>query len=79
VAEAISAGDKRRQARAAWVAVFCDPVGSTAPSACLDPEDLREVIGSYHRAVAQTVGRRAGWKKCAGCANFTPPFRGIEI
>ena len=32
--------------------MFCDLVGSTALSARLDPEDLREVIASYHAAVA---------------------------
>src|ERR1700758_821326 len=32
--------------------MFCDLVGSTALSARLDPEDLREVIAAYHRAVA---------------------------
>jgi class 3 adenylate cyclase len=35
--------------------VFCDLVGSTALSSQLDPEDLREVIGAYHRAVADIV------------------------
>jgi class 3 adenylate cyclase/predicted ATPase len=35
--------------------MFCDLVGSTALSARLDPEDLREVIAAYHRAVAQIV------------------------
>jgi class 3 adenylate cyclase/predicted ATPase len=35
--------------------MFCDLVGSTALSARLDPEDLREVIASYHRAVAEAV------------------------
>jgi class 3 adenylate cyclase len=35
--------------------MFCDLVGSTALSARLDPEDLREVIGAYHRAVAVVV------------------------
>jgi class 3 adenylate cyclase len=35
--------------------MFCDLVGSTALSAGLDPEDLREVIAAYHRAVAATV------------------------
>src|SRR5467141_2847068 len=35
--------------------MFCDLVGSTELSARLDPEDLREVIGTYHRAVAQVV------------------------
>src|SRR5215469_11336516 len=31
--------------------MFCDLVGSTPLSSSLDPEDLREVIGAYHRAV----------------------------
>jgi class 3 adenylate cyclase len=35
--------------------MFCDLVGSTALSTHLDPEDLREVIGAYHRAVAEIV------------------------
>ncbi len=35
--------------------MFCDLVGSTALSARLDPEDLREVIAAYHRAVAEMV------------------------
>ena len=35
--------------------MFCDLVGSTALSAALDPEDLREVLASYHRAVTETV------------------------
>jgi class 3 adenylate cyclase/predicted ATPase len=35
--------------------MFCDLVGSTALSARLDPEDLRDVIAAYHRAVAQIV------------------------
>ncbi len=41
--------------------MFCDLVGSTALSARLDPEDLREVIGAYHRAVADTVARFSGF------------------
>ena len=35
--------------------MFCDMVGSTELAARLDPEDLREVIAAYHRAVAGTV------------------------
>jgi class 3 adenylate cyclase len=35
--------------------MFCDLVGSTALSSRLDPEDLREVIAVYHRAVADVV------------------------
>src|SRR3984893_6286128 len=41
--------------------MFCDLVGSTALSARHDPEDLRELIGDYHRAVAETVGRFDGF------------------
>src|SRR4029077_14255358 len=36
--------------------MFCDLVGSTALSARLDPEDLREVIGAYQKCVAGTIG-----------------------
>jgi class 3 adenylate cyclase/predicted ATPase len=35
--------------------MFTDLVGSTALSARLDPEDLRSVIGAYHKCVAETV------------------------
>src|SRR6516162_5916219 len=35
--------------------MFCDLVGSTPRSSRLDPEDLREVIAAYHRAVAGAV------------------------
>src|SRR3954447_17830100 len=41
--------------------MFCDLVGSTALSTRHDPEDLRELIGGYHRAVAETVGRFDGF------------------
>src|SRR5437763_913708 len=41
--------------------MFCDLVGSTALSARFDPEDLREILGAYHRCVADTVGRFAGF------------------
>src|SRR5246500_887364 len=35
--------------------MFCDLVGSTPLSARLDPEDLRGIIGAYHRCVAEIV------------------------
>ncbi len=35
--------------------MFCDLVGSTSLSTRFDPEDLRELIGAYHRAVAEVV------------------------
>ena len=41
--------------------MFCDLVGSTALSTRLDPEDLREIVGAYHRCVAETVARSAGF------------------
>ena len=41
--------------------MFCDLVGSTALSARLDPEDLREVIAAYHRTVAEIIARSDGF------------------
>jgi len=41
--------------------MFCDLVGSTPLSVRFDPEDLREVIGAYHRAVSDTVARLSGF------------------
>jgi len=41
--------------------MFSDLVGSTALSARMDPEDLREVISAYQRSVAETVGRSGGF------------------
>ena len=40
--------------------MLCDLVGSTELSRPLDPEDLREAIGAYHRCTAATVGRFGG-------------------
>jgi class 3 adenylate cyclase/predicted ATPase len=41
--------------------MFSDLVGSTALSARMDPEDLREVISSYQKCVAETVRRFDGF------------------
>ena len=41
--------------------MFSDLVGSTALSARMDPEDLREVISTYQKCVADTVGRYGGF------------------
>ena len=41
--------------------MFSDLVGSTALSACMDPEDLREVISAYQKCVAETVRRLGGF------------------
>jgi class 3 adenylate cyclase/tetratricopeptide (TPR) repeat protein len=52
-----SADAERRQV----TVMFCDLVGSTALSTRLDPEDLREVIGAYQRAVTEAVSRLGGF------------------
>ena len=41
--------------------MLSDLVGSTALSAGMDPEDLREVISAYQKAVAATVHRFGGY------------------
>jgi class 3 adenylate cyclase/tetratricopeptide (TPR) repeat protein len=41
--------------------MFSDLVGSTALSARMDPEDLREVILAYQNCVAEAVGRFGGF------------------
>ena len=51
------AGAERRQ----LTVMFCDLVGSTELSARLDPEDLREVIGAYHRSITETTAPFAGF------------------
>jgi class 3 adenylate cyclase/predicted ATPase len=57
--------DGHRQADAAerrqLTVMFCDLVGSTALSARLDPEDLRDIIGAYHRCCAELVERNHGF------------------
>jgi class 3 adenylate cyclase len=51
------AGAERRQ----LTVMFCDLVGSTPLSTRFDPEDLREIVGAYHRCVADTVARFGGF------------------
>src|SRR5262249_47688337 len=41
--------------------MFSDLVGSTALSARMDPEDLREIISAYQKCVAETVRRFDGF------------------
>jgi hypothetical protein len=52
---ASSSAAERRQ----LTVIFADRVGSTGLAARLDPEELREVIGAYHRCVAEG-GRKGG-------------------
>ena len=41
--------------------MFVDLVGSTALSARLDPEDMREIIGAYHHCCAEQITKAGGF------------------
>ncbi|UPT96081.1 AAA family ATPase [Bradyrhizobium barranii subsp. apii] len=41
--------------------MFCDLVGSTSLSTRLDPEDLRAVIGAYHRCCTELIEQKGGF------------------
>ena len=62
--------------------MFSDLVGSTALSARMDPEDLREVISAYQKCVAETVQRFGGvrrevhGRRGAGLLRVSPSPRG---
>ena len=56
-----SATPEDRAERRQVTVMFSDLVGSTALSARMDPEDLREVISAYQKCVAETVGRFGGF------------------
>jgi class 3 adenylate cyclase/predicted ATPase len=51
----------REAERRQLTVMFCDLVGSTALSARLDPEDLRGIIGAYHRRCAEIIERAGGF------------------
>jgi class 3 adenylate cyclase len=55
--EGPSSSAERRQ----LTVMFCDLVGSTALSGKLDPEDLRGLIGSYHRCCTELIERNGGF------------------
>jgi class 3 adenylate cyclase/tetratricopeptide (TPR) repeat protein len=50
-------GAERRQ----LTVIFVDLVGSTELSARLDPEDLRDVLATYHRLVAEVINDYGGF------------------
>ena len=56
----MAAGETFAERRQVTV-MFSDLVGSTALSARMDPEDLREVISAYQKCVAETVQRFGGF------------------
>jgi class 3 adenylate cyclase len=57
-----SASPEDRAERRQVTVMFSDLVGSTALSARMDPEDLREVISAYQKCVAETVQRFGGFR-----------------
>jgi class 3 adenylate cyclase len=60
--ETVTAPGKDTAAERRQVTVmFSDLVGSTALSARMDPEDLREVISAYQKCVTETVQRFSGF------------------
>ena len=67
--------------------MFSDLVGSTALSARMDPEDLREVISAYQKCVAETVQRFGGFVAkymgdgvlVAGPRRLEPKGRGTAV
>ena len=61
VSSAPNVSPEDRAERRQVTVMFSDLVGSTALSARMDPEDLREVISSYQKSVAETVGRFGGF------------------
>jgi class 3 adenylate cyclase/predicted ATPase len=62
IAELIEPPAPRDTAERRQVTVmFSDLVGSTALSARMDPEDLREVISAYQKCVAESVQRFGGF------------------
>ena len=56
-----SASPEDRAERRQVTVMFSDLVGSTALSARMDPEDLREIISAYQKCVAETVRRFGGF------------------
>jgi class 3 adenylate cyclase/predicted ATPase len=61
VPTAASAASQDTAERRQVTVMFSDLVGSTALSARMDPEDLREVISAYQKCVAETVQRFGGF------------------
>jgi class 3 adenylate cyclase len=57
----LSAFPEDRAERRQVTIMFSDLVGSTALSARMDPEDLREVISAYQKCVTETVHRFGGF------------------
>jgi class 3 adenylate cyclase/tetratricopeptide (TPR) repeat protein len=61
VAAAASGAPQDIAERRQLTVMFCDLVGSTALSAGLDPEDLRAIIGAYHRRCTELIEHNGGF------------------
>jgi class 3 adenylate cyclase/tetratricopeptide (TPR) repeat protein len=57
VAEPALPGEAQRRQ---LTVMFCDLVGSTPLSTRLDPEELREIIGAFHRCCAEQIAKCSG-------------------
>jgi hypothetical protein len=77
LSEVIPAATPRDAAERRQVTVmFSDLVGSTALSARMDPEDLREIISAYQKCVADTVRRFSGFvAKYMGDSSYISAIR----
>ena len=58
VSDGVSRSDAERRQ---LTVMFCDLVGSTALAARLDPEELRGIMGTYHRCVTEIVEAFSGF------------------
>ena len=54
--ESVASAERRQ-----LTVMFCDLVGSTALSTQLDPEDLRGLIGAFHRRCTELIERNGGF------------------
>jgi class 3 adenylate cyclase/predicted ATPase len=61
VATAAPAAQQASAERRQLTVMFCDLVGSTALSGRLDPEDLRGIIGTYHRCCTELIEGNGGF------------------
>jgi class 3 adenylate cyclase/predicted ATPase len=56
-----SGGKAPEAERRQLTVMFVDLIGSTALSARLDPEELRDIIGAYHRSCAEVITSSGGF------------------
>jgi predicted ATPase/class 3 adenylate cyclase len=61
IATAAPAAPRSSAERRQLTVMFCDLVGSTELSGKLDPEDMRAVIGAYHRCCTDLIERNGGF------------------